>query len=67
VDATHHIFTTTSVIPAGSFSYFGFNAKWDAGQTRGIYTITSQIDSWSGGENRIDNNVDAEKLDYFIY
>ncbi|MBP8261637.1 MAG: hypothetical protein KA118_18460, partial [Verrucomicrobia bacterium] len=64
---THHIFTTTSVISAGGYSYFGFNATWDAGQTRGIYTITSQIDSWSGGEERIDNNVDAEKLNYFIY
>ncbi|MBE0638026.1 MAG: cadherin-like domain-containing protein, partial [Bacteroidales bacterium] len=65
-DATYHIFTTTAVIPAGGFSYFGFNARWDAGQTVGIYTITSQIVEGSGGEIRIDNNVDAEKLDYFI-
>ena len=66
-DATNHIFKSTAVIPAGGFSYFGFKAIWNAGQTRGRYTITSQIDSWSGGEDRIDNNVDAEKLDYFIY
>jgi hypothetical protein len=66
-DPTYHIFTTTSSIAAGGFSYFGFNATWNAGQTKGIYTITSQIVSGSGGENRIDNNVDAEKLDYFIY
>ena len=37
-----------------------------AGQTQGKYTITSQIIAGSGGENRIDNNVDAEVLDYFI-
>jgi len=66
-DATHHVFTSSTVISAGGFSYFGFNAKWDAGATRGVYTITSQIDSWSGGEDRIDNNVDSERLDYFIY
>jgi uncharacterized repeat protein (TIGR01451 family) len=66
-DGTHHIFTTSAVITAGGFSYFGFYAKWDAGATRGVYTITSQIDSWSGNENRIDNNVDSERLDYFIY
>jgi protocatechuate 3,4-dioxygenase beta subunit len=65
-DSTHHIFKSTEVIPAGGYSYFGFRAVWDAGQTRGRYTITSQIDSWSGGEDRIDNNVDAERLDYFI-
>ncbi|MEN8251549.1 MAG: hypothetical protein ABFS32_21675, partial [Bacteroidota bacterium] len=65
-NATHHIFTSTTVIPAGSYSYFGFNTSWDSLQTTGIYTITSQIDSYSGGEERIDNNVDAEKLDYFI-
>jgi len=63
---THHIFQSTVVIPSGGFSDFGFSASWDSGQTEGIYTITSQIDSWSGGEDRIDNNSDAEKLDYFI-
>jgi hypothetical protein len=63
---THHIFQSTVVIPSGGFSYFGFSAAWNSGQTQGIYTITSQIDSWSGGEDRIDNNSDAEKLDYFI-
>jgi len=65
-NATQHIFKSSVVIPAGGFSYFGFSAAWNAGQTQGIYTITSQIDSWSGGEDRIDNNSDAEKLDYFI-
>ena len=65
-NTTQHIFTTTATIPAGGFSTFGFKALWNAGQTQGLYTITSQIDSFSGGENRIDNNSDAEKLDYFI-
>ena len=32
-NANYHIFTTTSVIPAGGYSIFGFRSKWDAGQT----------------------------------
>ncbi|TRZ76713.1 MAG: hypothetical protein D4R97_00375, partial [Bacteroidetes bacterium] len=65
-DASYHIFTTTSVIPAGSFSTFGFKATFTPGNTKGLYTITSQILSGSGGENRTNNNVDSEKLDYFF-
>lgn len=65
-DESNHIFTTTSVIQANGFTSFGFQARWDAGQTRGVYTATSQIDSGSGGEDRVNNNVDAEKIDYFI-
>jgi hypothetical protein len=61
-----HVFSSVEVIPGGGFSMIGFKASWDAGQTQGVYTITSQIVEGSGSENRIDNNVDAEKLDYFI-
>jgi hypothetical protein len=66
-DGTFHIFTTNASIVAEGFSTFGFNATWNAGQTKGYFTATSQIVSGSGGENRIDNNVDAETIDYFIY
>jgi hypothetical protein len=65
-DPNYHIFTTTNVIPAGSFSQFGIDAVFAPGYTIGSYSITSQITSWSGGENRINNNVDAEKLNYFF-
>lgn len=65
-DATYYIFTSTEAIQAGGFSTFGFVAQFDPGQTKGVYTVTSQIESGSGGEIRIDNNVDSEKLDYFI-
>jgi hypothetical protein len=63
---TQHIFQTTAVITGNDSLYFGIRCNWNAGQTQGLFTITSQIDAWSGGENRIDNNSDAEKLDYFI-
>jgi uncharacterized repeat protein (TIGR01451 family) len=65
-DSENYIFSSTTVIPAGGFSTFGFVAEFDPGNTKGVYTITSQIDSGSGGELRIDNNVDSERIDYFI-
>ncbi|MCK5538931.1 MAG: hypothetical protein KAI79_19055, partial [Bacteroidales bacterium] len=61
-----HIFTSIVAIPAGDFTSFGFKALWDAGATKGVYTISATINSFSGGEVRINNNVDAEKIDYFI-
>jgi hypothetical protein len=65
-DGIFYKFTTSAVISGGSYSKFGFIALWTGEQTQGAFTVTSQIDSWSGGECRIDNNSDAEKLDYFI-
>jgi hypothetical protein len=65
-DASFHIFTSNTSITGGMFSTFGFVAIFDPGSTKGVYTITSQIDGGSGGEVRINNNVDSEKLDYFI-
>lgn len=63
---TQHVFSTSVAIGAGTSSTFGIDATWDAGQTQGKYSITSQISAGSGSEDRIDNNVDAEVLDYFI-
>lgn len=64
-DPDYHRFTTTSVIAGGTFSTFGFKAQFDPGNTSGVYTITSQIISLGGGEIRVNNNVDSEKIDYF--
>ncbi|MDD2599353.1 MAG: Ig-like domain-containing protein [Kiritimatiellae bacterium] len=64
---THHVFTTASsliIIPRGEMSYFGIKARWESAETEGFYTITVQIDSGSGGESRIDNNADAEKIEF---
>ena len=64
-DAINHIFTSDVAIPAGGLSSFGFRVTFDPGSTRGLYTITSQLVSGSGGEERVSNNVDSEKIDYF--
>jgi len=61
----NHIFTTSAVIPAGGYSTFGFRVTFNPGSTKGFYSITSQIVSGGGGEIRVNNNVDSEKIDYF--
>jgi len=64
-DAINHIFTSTTSIPAGEASTFGFRVTFDPGSTRGVYTVTSQVVSGGGGEARVSNNADSEKIDYF--
>jgi hypothetical protein len=64
-DAVNHTFTTSSPIPAGGFSTFGFRITFNPDISRGLYTITSHIVSGGGGEVRESNNVDSERLDYF--
>jgi hypothetical protein len=62
----YHIFTTNSVIEAGTISTLGFEAVFNPRNANGIYTMTAQIVAGSGGEVRINNNSDAEKVFYFI-
>lgn len=64
-DVDNHIFTTASEIPAGGFINFGCLVTFDPSSTRGVYSITSQVQAGSGGEARSGNNADAESIDYF--
>ncbi len=64
-DTDNHIFTTESVITAGGYITFGCRVTFDPSSTRGVYSITTQIQSGSGGETRSGNNADAESIDYF--
>ncbi len=66
-DAGYHIFTSSDMILPGAVSAFGFKARFDPRKTKGIYTITGQIISGSGSENRVNNNADSEKLNYFAH
>ncbi len=63
-DADTHFFTTTSTITGSTQATFGFQARWNAGQTRGSYTISVAIVPGSGGEDRINNNNDSETVNY---
>lgn len=64
-DEGYHVFSSHSVIPGNSFSSFSFRANFYPGNTQGIYTITSQLETGSGGDGHGSNNSDSEKLDYF--
>lgn len=60
--------TTTNVINGsvgtGKLS-FGLNGVLTPGATQGTATFSAIIVGGSGGETRIDNNNDADKIDYF--
>jgi hypothetical protein len=66
-NSQNFIFTSNAVIGIKSYSTFGFKAIVDTGLTKGIYALTTQILEGSRSENRINNNVDAEKIYYNIY
>ena len=63
-----YTFTTTNVI-AGNVGTgkltFGMTGTLTPGATTGTLTVSSVIVGGSGGEIRIDNNNDADKIDYF--
>ena len=64
-DPDYYIFHFSGTLPAGGQSSFGFKARFIPGNTRGKCTVTSQIVSGSGGENRETNNSDSEAINYF--
>ncbi len=53
------------VIPAGLRASFGFEAIYDPQATDGQTTITATIVPTSGGECKLTNNTDSERLVYF--
>ena len=65
-NAFFHIFKTSAVIAASTFSTFGFDATFTPGQSNGRYTLTASLNSGSGGELNVQNNQNAVIVDYFI-
>ena len=61
----YYTFTTSTVIPGEGHKSFGLTGVLTPGNTQGTLTISTTIYPHSGGEVRIDNNVDADKIDYF--
>ncbi len=64
-DDAYYILTTTEVIPGGGELSFGLSANLIPGKTAGVITISAVIVGGTGGELRIINNTDADKIDYF--
>ena len=64
-NADFYILTTTEVITGEGHKSFGLTGVLTPGNTKGTLTISTTIVGRSGGEVRIDNNSDADKIDYF--
>lgn len=60
-----YVFSTQQVIPAGGKKSFGLTGVLNPNNTRGNLAITSALMAGSGGETTINNNSDADKIDYF--
>ncbi|MBD2754851.1 DUF6923 family protein [Spirosoma validum] len=64
-DASYHVLTTSRVVPAGDKLSFGFTGRLTPGATSGSLTVSTVIIGGSGGEVKVNNNADADKIDYF--
>lgn len=60
-----YILTTSAVIPGEDKLSFGLTGVLTPGNSQGALSISSTIVGGSGGEVKIDNNSDADKIDYF--
>ncbi|UFH56460.1 hypothetical protein [Spirosoma sp. KNUC1025] len=65
LDDDYYVLTTTQVIAGGNVLSFGLNGTLTPGATSGTLTLTTVIDGGSGGEMKINNNTDADKIDFF--
>ncbi|MBD2752971.1 beta strand repeat-containing protein [Spirosoma validum] len=61
----YYTLTTTQPIAAGDKLSFGFTGTLTTGATTGVVTLSAVILGTSGSEVRVNNNVDADKIDYF--
>ncbi|GAB4031896.1 ice-binding family protein [Spirosoma jeollabukense] len=60
-----YILTTNEVIAGGSRKSFGLTGVLTPGNTQGALTVSTTIMAGSGGEVNINNNSDADKIEYF--
>jgi hypothetical protein len=64
-DGDFYILTTTAGITGKGHKSFGLTGVLTPGNTKGSLAITSTIAGVNGGELKITNNSDADKVDYF--
>ncbi|WP_420149685.1 hypothetical protein [Spirosoma sp.] len=61
----YYILSTAAGIEGGSSLSFGLLVKLTPGGTSGIYSVGATISPSSGGELKLNNNVDVDKITYF--
>ncbi|UFH51909.1 beta strand repeat-containing protein [Spirosoma sp. KNUC1025] len=64
-DDYYYLLTSTQVVGGGSVLSFGLSGTLTPGATSGTLTLTSVIEGGSGGEVKLTNNTDADKIDFF--
>ena len=64
-NADFYLLTTTQVIGANAKKSFGLTGVLTPGNTKGSLTITTVIAGLSGGEVKLNNNSDSDKIEYF--
>lgn len=64
-DENYYLLTSRRVIAAGETLSIGLVGSLRAGATSGIVTVSGVLVGGSGGETKVTNNTDAEKIDYF--
>lgn len=60
-----YVLTTTQSVAGGDKLSFGLSGLLSSGATSGVLTVSAIVVGESGGEGRITNNADADKVDYF--
>ncbi|WP_420147082.1 hypothetical protein [Spirosoma sp.] len=61
----YYILSTAAGVEGGGSLSFGLLVKLTPGGTSGIYSVGATISPSSGGELRVTNNVDVDKITYF--
>ena len=61
----YYVLTTNQPIAAGDKLSVGLTGIFNPGGSSGSLTVSAVLMRNSGGEQRINNNTDADKLDYF--
>ncbi|MBD2752969.1 beta strand repeat-containing protein [Spirosoma validum] len=61
----YYTLTTTQPVTAFDKLSFGFTGTLTPGATSGVVTVSSVIIGGSGGEVKTNNNVDADRVEYF--
>ncbi|MBD2754973.1 immunoglobulin domain-containing protein [Spirosoma validum] len=61
----YYTLTTTEPVPAGDRLSVGLVGRFSAGSSSGSLTVSCTMLGGSGGEERANNNLDADKIEYF--
>ncbi|MBD2753248.1 hypothetical protein [Spirosoma validum] len=61
----YYILTTSQSVAAGDKLSFGLNGSLSPGASSGVITISSTVLPTSVVEARLNNNIDADKVEYF--